>query len=132
LIICSCKKEDLSSLVFTNNIVSNSSFESGFPGAGRLPANWANCGQNSPPPCDIFRNNSQNNPWGVTKFAFDGEQYVGMVTRSDGSTECIEQEFSNLYASHNYKFGLVISRSESFISGDIISGDMVDSLHQLS
>ena len=64
----------------------NPSFEE-TPQDATMPAGWHSCKQGTTP--DILPGF-----WGVTTEAFDGETYMGLITRENGTWESIEQRLS--------------------------------------
>lgn len=90
----------------------NASFE-GIAGAGRTPNGWNNCGQSQETPPDI-------QPYGgfsVTRPAFDGKTYIGLVTRSYNTWESISQKLSRpLIKGNCYNFSLMACKSPEYIS----------------
>ena len=64
----------------------NPSFE-GIPQDATMPTGWHSCKQGTTP--DIMPG-----PWGVNTEAFDGETYMGLITRENGTWESVEQRLS--------------------------------------
>ena len=96
------------------NILRNGSFEKGYPGASVLPDFWSDCGWISESPADLHE--SGGVAFSVKHDAVDGFQYVGMVTRSNGTFECIQQELETTINQGVYDLLMVVSRSPHFLS----------------
>lgn len=97
------------SLFYAQNPIQllNPSFEDEAADA-TVPRNWIACDPNTTP--DILPGF-----WGVYLEPSDGETYVGLITRSDGSSERIGQRFSQPLSSGNcYRFSMDICRSENY------------------
>ncbi|KAA3621960.1 MAG: hypothetical protein DWQ02_26820 [Bacteroidetes bacterium] len=103
------------------NILLNSSFEEGQYGASLMPDYWRNCGWASESPSDLHL--SGGVAFDVYQEAVDGYQYVGMVVRSNGTHECIFQEFEPYILPGEYDLLMVVSRSEVFNSVDQVTGE---------
>ncbi len=90
----------------------NPSFEDQ-PRAGRTPESWANCGHSQESPPDI-------QPYGgfnVTRPAYDGRTYVGLVTRENKTWEAIAQRLSKSITKGTcYKFSIYACKSTEYIS----------------
>ncbi len=90
----------------------NPSFED-HPGAGKLPNGWYFCGPVEETPPDIH-------PGGwfrVTKLAEEGQTYVGMVVRDNGTTESIGQGLNHaMVPGQCYHFRFYAARSLEYFS----------------
>lgn len=90
----------------------NPSFED-IPSAGRTPYNWMDYGPATETPPDI-------QPYGgfrVTKAAFHGNTYLGLVTRDHNTWESVGQKLSKpMKKDQCYDFSLVAARSEVYES----------------
>jgi hypothetical protein len=85
----------------------NPSFE-GVSQDATTPVGWISCGENSTP--DILPGF-----WGVYTAPSDGNTYIGLITREDGSWEAIGQRLRKpLKASECYNFGIDLARSSSY------------------
>ncbi len=86
-----CDKDD-DDLVLscTPEYILNSSFEDSEPGLSTIPEGWDNCGDTLQSPTDLFQNDLENQ-FMVTNIAEEGQQYVGMVVRPNGTKECLFQ-----------------------------------------
>lgn len=92
--------------------LTNPSFEDYAPGPGNVPINWANCGPERESPPD-----TQPCCFGVTRKAFDGNTYLGMVVRDDGTNESVGQQLSDtLHTGRCYLMSAMLSRSNVFRS----------------
>ena len=74
------------SLAMGQTSIVNSSFE-GNPNDATMPTGWHSCKEGTTP--DILPG-----PWGVVKEAFEGETFLGLITRENGTWESIEQRLS--------------------------------------
>ena len=89
----------------------NASFE-GKPQYSQLPKKWRVCTffHQSPP-------DTQPGSFEVTKKAFDGETYIGMIVRKDGTWESFGQDLeSPMLKNQAYQFSIVLGRSENYLS----------------
>ncbi|MCH2022580.1 MAG: OmpA family protein [Saprospiraceae bacterium] len=90
----------------------NPSFE-GFPRPGTTPDSWADCGHSQESPPDI----QPHGGFSVTRLAYDGRTYVGLVSRENKTWEAIAQRLSkNLKKGTCYKFSLYACKSPIYIS----------------
>ncbi len=90
----------------------NPSFE-GTPQDATTPIGWAACGENSTP--DILPGF-----WGVYVEPSDGNSYVGLITREDGTWESIGQHLRKpLKANECYSFSLDLARAPSYAGYEI-------------
>ena len=90
----------------TINLV-NPSFEE-TPQDATMPAGWHSCKQGTTP--DIMPG-----PWGVNTEAFDGETYMGLITRENGTWESIEQRLSEpLKKGECYAFNVKLCYSKQY------------------
>lgn len=95
----------------------NPSFE-GVPSCCRLPYGWYNCGDKKETPPDTHPGlDKDGNPFfGVTKEAYDGKTYIGMVVRENNTHECISQRLEEaLLVNHCYSFTIYLCRSKFYI-----------------
>jgi len=114
LILFSCQK-DLREFDY----IFNSSFEKGWVEMGALPDSWRNCASRDYSSPDLHDVNS--NHWGVKKQPIDGNNFVGLVTRSDGSAECMEQPLTSYLESGNYCVEIIIGSAKEFVATDILT-----------
>lgn len=100
-------------LCFTQNIrLENASFEDE-PQDATMPQRWHSCKKGSTP--DILPGF-----WGVYLEPYDGESYVGLITRQDGSYEVIGQRLpSPLEALECYSFTVQLAHSKSYVNYNI-------------
>ncbi len=108
----------LSAQVDTNTIVLiNPSFE-GTPSCCITPTGWIDCGWRNESPPDIQPAPPNTEPlFGVTKKAFDGSTYLGMVTRDNDSYERVSQHLSApLRKGRCYSFSIYLCRSLQYLS----------------
>ncbi|MCO6479644.1 MAG: hypothetical protein J5I94_23615 [Phaeodactylibacter sp.] len=87
--------------------LNNASFE-GTPQDATVPAGWFPCELGTTP--DIMPG-----PWGVYQEASEGDTYVGLITREDGSWESIGQRLPQaLKPKECYTFTLELSHSDTY------------------
>jgi len=90
----------------------NPSFED-TPAASNTPDGWQDCGQPGETPPDT----QPSSTFKVEKAAYEGETYVGMVTRDRDTWEAIGQKLDvSLERGMCYYFSLYLARSESYLS----------------
>lgn len=93
-------------------ILKNPSFE-GIPAASTTPDGWYDCGAPGKSPPDI----QPNKTFRVVKAAYEGETYVGMITRDKDTWEAISQKLNRPLKSEScYYFSLYLARSETYLS----------------
>ncbi len=92
----------------------NSSFEKGKHGHSTLPRNWFHCkDQNSPP--DLH--SSHSNYFEVRSAAMDGDQFVGMVVRSDRTVENISQQLPRAFQKGTmYEMAFSLAQAKKLMS----------------
>ena len=92
---------------FGQIILNNPSFEDE-PADATIPMGWFGCERGTTP--DILPG-----PWGVNLEAEEGETYVGLITRSDGSFESIGQRVSTKFEEGNcYQFTLSVASCDTY------------------
>ncbi len=85
----------------------NASFE-GTPADATTPASWHPCAPGTTP--DILPG-----PWAVTNEAHDGDTYVGLIVRPDGSYESIGQRLSRpLKPNECYTIRIALAHSPTY------------------
>lgn len=88
--------------------VFNASFE-GEPRDATVPRGWHICEEGTTP--DILPG-----PWGVYLEPADGETYVGLITRENGTWESIGQRITEkLEEGDCYSISLMLARSETYM-----------------
>ena len=100
-------------------ILTNPSFEDS-PHPGHAPLGWYDCGDiffpNETPP-DVHPAEDPVQAFGVTKTAFHGATYLGMVVRENDSWESVAQRLrSPLQKGKCYTFSIYLSRSHNYVS----------------
>ena len=89
----------------------NSSFE-GEPRDATIPRGWYECMEGTTP--DILPG-----PWGVYLEPYDGETYVGLITRENGTWEAIGQKLSKaLEPNVCHYLRLALARSDTYMGYD--------------
>ena len=107
LIICLCIFS-INLQAQSHTILDNGSFE-GEPQDATTPIGWYICTKSTTP--DILPG-----PWGVYLDPMDGDSYVGMITRSDGSFESIGQRLSQSLEKGNcYQFSVDLAHSDTYV-----------------
>lgn len=92
--------------------LNNPSFED-FPRPSIQPVDWHNCGFSGETPPDV----QPSGEFGVTKLAFDGYTYLGMVVRDNETWERVAQQLTSPLENGNcYSFSLYLSRSGIYSS----------------
>ncbi len=87
--------------------LANASFEDE-PADATMPQQWNSCKRGSTP--DIMPGY-----WGVYMEPTDGESYVGLITREDGSYESIGQKLDSPFLENEcYKFTIDLARSNTY------------------
>lgn len=92
---------------FAQVAFNNPSFEDE-PSDATIPMGWFGCERGTTP--DILPG-----PWGVDLEADEGETYVGLITRSDGSFESIGQRVSEVLLKNNcYQFTIQAASCDTY------------------
>ena len=87
--------------------VINSSFE-GEREDATIPQGWLSCKEGTTP--DICPG-----PWGVYNDPSDGESYIGLITRRDGTWESLGQRLSYVMKKGDcYQFSIDLARSDTY------------------
>lgn len=106
-ILCSALAVMAALTISAQSYIKNASFE-GNPQDATIPAGWFVCEEGSTP--DILPG-----PWGVHEEAADGDTYLGLITREDGTWESIGQRLaSSLKANECYTFSLELAQSKTY------------------
>jgi len=98
----------------TDNLLRNPSFEYGASAPGILPAKWFSCGDlgNSPPD---LHNDLRQHFFEIQTDASEGIQFVSLVSRADGTTECIGQKLKKpLLAGETYQLTIHLAQDPYF------------------
>lgn len=95
-------------------ILTNPSFE-GQPMASRTPYGWVDCGFKGETPPDI----QPSGTFMVTREAFSGNTYLGMVVRDNDTWERVSQRLTTpIQAGTCYSFTIYLCRSGVYLSPD--------------
>jgi len=87
--------------------LANPSFE-GVPSDATMPQQWSGCQRGSTP--DILPGF-----WGVYLEPYEGESYIGLITREDGSFESIGQKLSSPFKKDEcYRFTVELAHSNTY------------------
>ena len=107
----------LCNLYAQENLLTNPSFED-YPRQGKAPREWQDCGFPNESPPDVQPNSDTNYPFfEVTKAPFDGETYLGMVTRDNETWESVAQALAKpLIKGNEYEFEIALCRSKLYVS----------------
>jgi hypothetical protein len=98
-----CSISDLSGQIYFDN----ASFE-GNPEDATMPTGWHRCADGTTP--DLLPG-----PWGVIKEAYDGDTYLGLISRENGTWESIEQRISEpMKRGECYQFSLMLSYTKKY------------------
>jgi hypothetical protein len=96
----------------------NPSFEDE-PSAAHTPKGWLDCGFGGQSPPDTHPCNAFN----VTKKAFHGSTYLGLVVRDDNTWEGVKQTLKTpILKDIKYSFSLYLCRSKNYISKSMLTG----------
>ncbi len=91
--------------------LANPSFEDE-PGASKVPARWANCGNESESPPDV-----QPGAFGIDLPAADGQTYLGLVVRDNETWEAVGQQLATpLSPDTCYQLDLYLGRARELYS----------------
>jgi outer membrane protein OmpA-like peptidoglycan-associated protein len=106
----------------TTIVLINGSFE-GTPQPGNPPAAWIDCGFRAETPPDIQPQVPGREPFfRVTKPAYHGNTYLGMVVRENETYERVGQKLSRpLKKGRCYSFSIYLTRSLEYISASHMS-----------
>ena len=92
----------------------NPSFE-GQPQASKPPFGWLDCGFKGQTPPDV----QPSGTFSVTRPAYNGNTYLGMVVRNDDTYERVSQKLSKpLKKGDCYDFSIYLCRSDVYVSPD--------------
>lgn len=111
--------------------LNNASFED-FARPGQQPRGWYDCGDinyplETPPDTHPIDDDSGRNNFGVTKKAFDGDTYLGLVVRENDSYESVAQRLKKpLMPGKCYSFSIYVATSKIYKSGIRGSEEVVD------
>ena len=98
-----CPTSGLNAQIFFDN----ASFE-GNPEDATMPTGWHQCADGTTP--DLLPG-----PWGVIKEAYDGDTYLGLISRENGTWESIEQRLSQpMKKGECYQFSLMLSYTKKY------------------
>ncbi|MEP7194885.1 MAG: hypothetical protein ABI851_00080 [Saprospiraceae bacterium] len=118
IFICFIFFNGLIAQIDTNKItLINPSFE-GTPRCCVPPLGWMDCGWRNETPPDILPSEEGVEPlFTVTTLAFEGETYLGMVTRDNDSYERVVQKLTQtLRKDICYSFSIYLCRSKEYMS----------------
>ncbi|MFT4665431.1 MAG: hypothetical protein ACI8YQ_002562 [Polaribacter sp.] len=94
-------------LTYGQIVLDNASFE-GDPEDATMPASWQPCAKGTTP--DILPG-----PWNVRLKASEGNTYLGLITREDGTWESIGQRTSTtVKGGECYTFSLMLANSKKY------------------
>ena len=113
-------QDDLAPL--PHNVLKNPSFERGAPARGMEPVGWLDCGETGESPADVHGNDRTYNFFSIRELAAYGEQFLGMVVRSNGTTECIYQRFRKPLDPGEYVIRITAARPREARSLDRVTG----------
>lgn len=111
-------------LAQTPVFLENPSFED-LPQYASVPGGWRSCAFNGESPPDIHP--VENGRFGVSQTPTDGETYLGLVVRENGTAESVGQHLSEpLRTGQCYSFSLQLCRSDTFVSMGRVSFQTVN------
>lgn len=94
--------------------LTNGSFEKAIAVTGMLPYGWINCGPPKETPPDVVQHQVEN-AFKVLHDAADGNHFVSMVVRSNGTAECIQQDLSTpLVPGKSYEMTVQLALAKRF------------------
>jgi outer membrane protein OmpA-like peptidoglycan-associated protein len=97
----------------------NPSFED-MPRHSKPPRGWIDCGSAGETPVDV----QPSGTFSVTKPAYDGETYLGMVVRDNDTWEMVSQRLSApMKKGTCYEFSIFLCRSELYVSYSRLSDE---------
>jgi hypothetical protein len=99
-------------------VLVNPSFED-IPTCCKAPKGWTECGFKGETPPDVQPAMDQhNNPFfNVTTEPYDGDTYLGMVTRENDTYEGVVQKLARpLLKDRCYSFSVMLCRSDTYLS----------------
>ncbi len=103
--------------------LTNPSFED-YPRASREPRAWYDCGKPGETPPDTHPNPVPEESFGVTKGAFHGDTYLGLVIRDNDTWEGVAQRLRvPLKKGTCYEFRLHLARSKRYFSQSRTTGE---------
>jgi hypothetical protein len=106
-LFCTLLASAIALAISAQSYIKNPSFE-GNPQDATVPAGWFVCEEGSTP--DILPG-----PWGVYGEAADGDTFLGLITREDGTWESIGQRLSSpLRPNECYTFSLELAHSKTY------------------
>ncbi len=92
--------------------LTNASFED-MPRHSKPPRGWYDCGFQDETPPDV----QPSGQFSVTKPAFDGNTYLGMVVRDNDTWEAVSQRLNQpMREGQCYSFSISLARSELYVS----------------
>jgi hypothetical protein len=93
-------------------VLDNPSFED-YPSHAQTPDRWTDCGFMGESPPDT----QPSGTFGVTKKAFDGETYLGLIVRDNDTWEAVGQKLkTQIVKDSTYSFSLYACRSKFYES----------------
>jgi len=86
---------------------------------------WTDCSEANESPYDVHK--SKKELFSVTEEAFDGDYFVGLVVRDNGTMEGLSQRlYEPLLASQLYQFSALLRCPRRYISRSLITGEEVN------
>ena len=93
--------------LLAQELLANPSFEDE-PHAAKSPRGWYDCGEPGESPIDVHSDTTEF--FGVREVPVEGETFVGMVVRSNGTRERLSQRIpANFYPDVEYEFSIYLS-----------------------
>ena len=110
--------------ILSGNIIEDPSFERARSSQGSTPRGWKNCGAKDESPVDVHSNKTLGYYFYVDTRAEDGEQYVGMTVRNNGTTECMSYTVKQGIPFGEYEILLTVAVPKWMRSLDRLTGQM--------
>ena len=111
-----------------NSYFINPSFED-IPRQHRAPKGWFDCGYPDESPVDVHASgpDSEHAFFGVSEYAADGETFLGMVVRDNGTYEGVTTKLLEpLFADSAYKLTLLVNQSVTYKSISRTTNEVVN------
>ena len=103
-------------------VLRNASFE-GQPRHSQTPSEWIDCGFPGESEPDV----QPSGHFGVTRFPYDGDTYLGMVVRDNETWERVSQHLNKPMAQGScYEFSIYLAKSPTYISDSRVTNEKVN------
>ncbi len=103
-------------------VLRNASFEDQ-PNHSQTPKEWIDCGFPGESEPDV----QPSGHFGVTRFPYDGDTYLGMVVRDNETWERVSQHLNKPMAQGScYEFSIYLAKSPTYISDSRVTNEKVN------